>query len=178
MLYTININMIVFILIVVFMRAKMEIFTVSLFGHRKIDDLLKLERQLAPIVKKLIQTKPYVSFLIGRNGEFDEYSASVIKRVQKEVGKDNSDITLILPYKMRAIEYYEKYYDSIIIPDSVYGAHPKSAITLKNRWMIERSNLSLFYVKCERGGAYTAMRYAKKLNKEVVNLCKAERYEE
>ena len=154
----------------------MDIFTVSLFGHREIDDLFELERKLLPIVGGLIQTKPYVSFLIGRNGEFDEYSASVIKRVQKEIGRDKSDVTLVLPYKVAALEYYEKYYDSIIIPDSVYGAHPKSAITLKNRWMIEHSNLVIFCVKRNSGGAYAAMKYAQKLKKEILNLYDGEPY--
>jgi hypothetical protein len=70
------------------------------------DDLRRLNEQLAPIIKKLIQTKPYVSFLIGRNGEFDEYAASVIKRAQKELGKENNDITLVLPYTVADIAYY------------------------------------------------------------------------
>lgn len=113
--------------------AYMNIFTVSLFGHREIDDLRQLNDQLFPIIKELIQTKAYVAFLIGRNGEFDEYAASVIKHVQKEVGKENNHITLVLPYTVADLEYYEKYYDSIIIPESLYGAHPKIAITLKNR---------------------------------------------
>jgi len=99
--------------------------------YRKIDDPRRLRNQLAPIVKELIQTKSYVAFLIGRNGEFDEYVASVIKHHQKEVGKENSDITLVLPYTVADLSYYEKYYDSVIIPESVCGAHPKSAITLK-----------------------------------------------
>ena len=149
----------------------MNDFYVSLFGHREIDDLRKLEDKLTPIIKELIRTKTYVVFLIGRNGEFDEYAASVIKRAQKEVGKENNDITLVLPYKVANIEYYEKYYDNVIVPESLYGAHPKAAITLKNRWMIEKSNLVIAYVEREKGGAYTAMRYAKKLNKMVVDLC-------
>lgn len=148
----------------------MNVFTVSLFGHRKIDDLWRLNEQLVPIIKKLIQTKLYVCFLIGRNGEFDEYAASVIKHVQKEVELENSDLTLVLPYTSANLEYYEKYYDNIIIPESVYNAHPKSAITLKNRWMIERSNLVIIYAEHDKGGAYTAMKYAKKLNKDIVNL--------
>ena len=148
----------------------MNAFTVSLFGHRKIDDLWRLEDKLAPIIKKLMQTKPYVSFLIGRNGEFDEYAAAVIKRAQKEVGKDNNDVILVLPYAVEALEYYEKYYDNIIIPDRIYGVHPKTAITLKNRWMIEQSTLVITYVEHEKGGAYAARRYAEKLNKKVINL--------
>ena len=56
-----------------------------------------------------MQTKPYVSFLIGRNGEFDEDAASVIKHAQKELGKENNDITLVLPYAVARLAYYEKY---------------------------------------------------------------------
>ena len=148
----------------------MTIFTVSLFGHRKIEDLWQLNKQLAPIIKELIQTKQYVSFLIGRNGEFDEFAASVIKCVQKEVGKENNDITLVLPYTVANLEYYENYYDNVIIPENVYGVHPKSAIPLKNRWMIEQSNLVIVYVEHDQGGAYAAIKYANKLNKEIVNL--------
>lgn len=82
----------------------MDIFTVSLFGHRRIDDLRKLNDRLTPIIKKLIKTKPYVAFLIGRNGEFDEYAASVIKFVQRELGKENNDITLVLPTTLTEIQ--------------------------------------------------------------------------
>ena len=72
----------------------------------------------------------------------------------------------------RKCEYYEKYYDSILIPECLYGAHPKSAITLRNRWMVERSDLVIVYVERNKGGAYAAMTHAKKLNKEIVNLYK------
>lgn len=150
----------------------MNIFTVSLFGHREIDNLRHLNDALSPIIKELIKTEEYVAFLIGRSGEFDEYAASVIKRVQKEVGKENNDMTLVLPYSVADIGYYEKYYDSVIIPESVCGVHPKSAITLKNRWMIEHSDLVLVFVEREKGGAYAAMKYAQKLKKRVINLKK------
>ena len=148
----------------------MDEFTVSLFGHRGIADFRLLERKLASIVKQLLRTKSYVTFLIGRNGEFDEYSASIIKKMQKELGKEKSDITLVLPYAVADLEYYEKYYDSIIIPESVSRSYPKSAITLKNRWMVEHSDLVIVFVQHCKGGAYTAMKYAAKLQKNIVNL--------
>ena len=148
----------------------MDIFTVSLFGHREISNLRRLEELLYPIIKDLIKSKSYVSFLVGRNGEFDEYTASIIKLIQKELGKENNEINLVLPYKVADIEYYEKYYDSIIMPPSIQGAHPKQAITLKNRWMVEMSDLVIVYVERENGGAYAAMKYAEKLNKNVVNI--------
>ena len=70
------------------------------------------------------------------------------------------------------VGYYEKYYDSIVIPDTLYKIHPKSIITFRNRWMIERSDLIITYVNHRSGGAYTAMKYAEKLNKRVINLTK------
>jgi len=126
--------------------------------------------KLTPIVKELIQAKPFIVFLIGRNGEFDEYAASIIKTVKKEYQNTNIDLTLVLPYTVADIEYYEKYYDSIIIPESMYGAHPKSAILLKNRWMVERSDAVIAYAERNNGGAYKAMKYAEKLHKEVIDL--------
>lgn len=149
----------------------MNVFTVSLFGHRQIDDIHKLKFELTSIVRDLIKTKTYVSFLIGRNGEFDIYAASVIKNVQGEIGKENNDMSLVVPYIVADIEYYERYYDSIIFPETVYGAHPKSAITLRNRWMVEHSDLVIVYADHNKGGAYAAIKYAEKLNKGVINLC-------
>ena len=79
----------------------MNVFTVSLFGHRKIDNLQQVDNALFPIIQELMRTREYVSFLVGRSGEFDEYAASVIKRVQKVVDKGNGEMTLVLPYSRR-----------------------------------------------------------------------------
>ena len=58
-----------------------EIYRVAFFGHRRIDNIRKIEEKLVPILNELILTKEYVEFYIGRNGEFDEFAATVIKRV-------------------------------------------------------------------------------------------------
>ena len=148
----------------------MDCFTVALFGHRSVDDLRFLESRLAEIIKELTEKKEYVNFLIGRNGEFDEYGASVIKRTRKELCIENSELTLVLPYKVSKIEFYEKYYDNIIIPESVCGAYPKNAITLKNKFMIDIADLVIVYVERDFGGAYSAMKYARKIGKTVINI--------
>ena len=158
-------------LIVLRKDKKMDVYTVSLFGHREIGDIIRLEKKLFPMIKELLRSHAYISFLIGRNGEFDECAAAVIRRVRKEMGAENSELLLILPYKMAKMEEYEAYYDGIIIPDCLHEAHPKSAITGRNRWMVEQANLVLAYVEHQKGGAYTAVRYAQKKNKAVINLC-------
>ncbi len=61
-----------------------------------------------------------------------------------------------------------------LLDETVHGAHPKSAITLKNRWMIEQSDLVIVYVERDKGGAYAAMKYAENLDKKRINLYKGE----
>lgn len=147
-----------------------EIFRVALFGHRYLDSLRIIEDRLTPIIKDLIWKKQFVEFYIGRNGEFDEFAASVIKRVRKDVDLSNTALILVLPYNSVKIEDYEKYYDEITIPDVLWKMHPKGAIKAKNRWMVEQADLVIGYVEREEGGAYTALKYAKQLEKEIINI--------
>ena len=67
----------------------MDIYTVSFFGHREIENALDVERKLEAKITKLIQTKQYIEFLVGREGEFDILAASVVKRVKKQMDYGN-----------------------------------------------------------------------------------------
>ena len=97
----------------------MDIYTVSLFGHREIDQPSMVAEKLEKIIRNLISGKGYVNFLIGRDGEFDIIAASVIRRIIKELDYGNASLTLVLPY-MKA-EYrdnaqeYLTYYDEVEI---------------------------------------------------------------
>lgn len=156
----------------------MNAYKVTLFGHRDLYAHRKVEQWLCPILCDLIQTKPFVEIYIGRNGEFDLFAASVVKRVQKILGNENSVMTLVLPYHKTDIEYYENYYDNILIPQCVGRMHPKGAITKRNRWMVEEADLFVCYVERECGGAYNAMKYAKKLGKPIINIASLEENED
>ena len=70
----------------------MEIFTVSFFGHRKINNPLIVEKKLDEYISDLICSKEYVEFLVGRDGEFDKMAAAAVRRAKKsgnmrEIGK-------------------------------------------------------------------------------------------
>ena len=56
----------------------LEIFTVVFFGHRYIDNPLKVEELLEEHILKLINEKEYVDFVVGRNGDFDQYVSSTV----------------------------------------------------------------------------------------------------
>lgn len=152
----------------------MNIYTVSFFGHRKIERPSEIEERLDKLLYKLVTQKEYVEFLIGREGEFDLLAASAIKRAVKKYGCGNTSFILVLPY-MKA-EYrdnkheYLEYYDDIEICSKSAEAHPKSAIQVRNRSMADRSDLVVCCIQQNSGGAYKTVRYAKNQNCTIINL--------
>ena len=76
----------------------MDIYTVSFFGHREIENVLEVERKLEVKILELIKTKQNVEFLVGREGEFDILAASVVKRVKKQMDYGNCSLIWVLPY--------------------------------------------------------------------------------
>ncbi len=155
----------------------MEIYTVSLFGHRQIDDLCSIERKLEKIVSELLFEKEYVEFLVGRDGEFDLLAASVIRRCRRAVGEENSALIWMLPYLTAEyrdhMEEYLNYYDDVEVSPKAAGVHPKAAMQIRNREMVDRSDLVIFFVERETGGAYQTLRYAVKENVGFINLADA-----
>lgn len=47
-------------------RARMELYTVSFFGHRRIQDFQAAEARAEKLVRTLLAEKEYVDFLVGR----------------------------------------------------------------------------------------------------------------
>ena len=152
----------------------MNIYTVSFFGHRKIENPSEIEKRLDRLLHDIITQKEYVEFLIGREGEFDLLAASVIRRAVKNYGCGNTSLILVLPY-MKA-EYhnnkrgYLEYYDEIEVCTESSDTHYKSAIQVRNRNMVDRSYLVICCIQRNSGGAYKTVQYAKNQNCRIVNL--------
>ena len=155
----------------------LDIYTVSFFGHREINAVREIENKLEILIHKLITEHEYVEFLIGRNGEFDQLVSSVIHRVRKRLDYKNCSLTLVLPYMTAEFRDNESsfydYYDEIEISQSASSGHFKSAMHTRNKEMVDRSDLIVFYVERQSGGAYTTMKYAAKNEKEIINVSNA-----
>lgn len=148
-------------------------YTVSLFGHRTIENYLTIESKLYELLRIVMQkNNRELEFLVGRNGDFDLMAASVIRKLKKETGNDNIYLTLVLPYETAELrnntEAFESYYDSIEISEATQNF--KYAIVARNRDMVDRADLVVVYVKHESGGAYQSLKYAEKNEKRIINL--------
>ena len=152
----------------------LDIFTVSFFGHREISHFQEIEQKLETLIYDLLKHHEYVDFLVGRNGEFDQMVSSTILRVRKRMGLSNCSLILVLPYETAEFrdneESFRAYYDEIEVCQSSCQAHYKSAIQIRNREMVDRSDLVVFCVERKSGGAYQTMRYAEKQNSDCLNI--------
>ena len=87
---------------------------------------------------------------------------------------DNSALVLVLPYPMA--EYlnnencFHDYYTDVEISYAASIAHPKSAIQIRNREMVDRADLIICYIEHGKGGAWQTVDYAMKQGKVVINL--------
>ena len=151
----------------------MDTFTVSFFGHRYMDNLFPTEKALEELISFLLQSKEYVEFLVGRNGDFDQLASSVIRKCKREILDTNSAHVWVMPYPTADFrnneEAYREYYDEIEIYDAG-NCHYKAAFQARNRNMVDRSHLAVFCVERNEGGAYQVMRYAIRQGKPYINL--------
>jgi hypothetical protein len=156
----------------------MNVYTVGFFGHRYVECGMDIEKRLDTLLHEIITQREYVEFLVGRDGEFDLLASACIKRAIRSYDYGNTHFTLVLPY-MKA-EYrdneqeYLNYYDEIEVCVESSNAYPKSAIQIRNRSIVDRSDLVVCCIQHKKGGAYTTIRYAEKQGKKIINLAEKE----
>lgn len=149
-------------------------FTVSFFGHRIISNAIETEKRLEEIIRRILKENEYTEFFVGREGEFDIIVSSVIRRVVKSCDYGNSSLVLVMPYMKAEYRNNEQnffdYYDEIEVCQQSEKVHFKSAITIRNKVMIDRSDLVISCIEHEYGGAYIAVKYAQKQNIDIINI--------
>lgn len=152
----------------------MRTITVSFFGHRHIKAPLQTEQNLEKIISHLLQENDFIEFLVGRNGEFDQIVSSTIRKCKRQIRNDNSVLIWVMPYS--TAEYcnnkrsFLSYYDEIEICEQAAAAHYKAAFQIRNRAMVDRSDLVILYIDHSYGGAYQTFQYVKKIGKKHMNI--------
>ncbi|MBR1532141.1 MAG: DUF1273 family protein [Eubacterium sp.] len=141
------------------------------FGHREVHEDIKHSLEFA--INEAIE-KGCTEFLCGDMGKFDRmfYGAVKIAKTKHRELK----IICVMPYLTKKLQQYkdvyESEYDEIVIPEQSAAAHYKSAITKRNQWMIDNSDIVIIYAAHDYGGAYAAKQYAVKQAKEIIEIKK------
>ena len=146
---------------------------VSFFGHKTIRCCYDISTQIENAILENIHYQEKVFFYCGGYGDFDMMCASVCRKISKIY--QNCEIVYITPYMTEAHQQKIKHfidiktYDSVVFPP-LEKVPPKYAIIRRNEWMVEQADLIIACVEHTFGGAYTAIEYARKKKKRVINL--------
>lgn len=134
----------------------------TFFGHR--DAPYSLADELRKTIIELLETGNVDVFYIGNSGNFDK----LVSRVLSELSSEYSFICrIVLAYLP---EYETTYNFDTIYPEGLENVPKRFAISYRNKWMIEHSDMVVAYVKRNYGGAYKYKELAKKKGKKVIEV--------
>lgn len=141
--------------------------TCTFFGHR--DTPKSIEPILQRVLIDLIENKKVDLFYIGNNGSFDlliKRNLQILKNTYPHI-----KYFIVLAYFPHA-KYEENFedYSKVFFPEILEQVPPKFAIDRRNKWMIDRSDYVIVYVKYPTGCAKKFKDLAERKNKIVLNL--------
>ena len=131
--------------------------TCFFIGHREANE--RVLPALEQAVEQLIVESGVTDFVVGHYGAFDGMAAKVIKAAKKR--HPEVTLTLLLPYHPfdRPIPV-PKGYDSTFYPPGMENVPKKYAIVRANRYMVERSDFLIAYVRHPASNARELLEYA------------------
>lgn len=138
--------------------------TVTFCGHSQKSYEKDIEQKLYRIIEEMIE-KGANEFLLGGYGNFDNLAAKVVKKLKAKYPHINS--ILVVPYLDR--KYNLEMYDSSVYPP-LEDVPLRFAISKRNEWMIQNSQVVVAYVRYSWGGASKTLMYAQKRKKQIINI--------
>ena len=136
---------------------------VTFCGHAQISQSEKIEKWLYDVTQKLIE-QGATTFYLGGYGAFDSLAASVLREQKKQYPQ--IELVLVLAYLNTGRN--TSGYDSTVYPP-LETTPRRFAISHRNRWMVEASDVVVAYVLHDWGGAATTLRCAKQKKKQIIS---------
>ncbi len=136
----------------------------TFFGHK--DTPKEIEPTLRSTLIDLIENKNVTTFYVGNNGNFD-----LMVRHQLEELSELYPITynVVLAYHPTEKNKYDNLTNTIY-PEGIESVPKRIAISWRNKWMIQQSDIVVTYITHNFGGAAQFKEMAEKQNKNVVEL--------
>lgn len=138
---------------------------VTLCGHAQISQVEEVEKWLYAVSESLIE-QGAVTFYLGGYGAFDGLAASVLREQKKRYPQ--IELVLVLAYLNDRRD--TSGYDRTVYPP-LEAVPRRFAISHRNRWVVEVSDVVVAYVPHDWGGAATTLRCAKQKAKQIISYC-------
>lgn len=136
------------------------------FGHKDVPSALK--EHLLPVLNELIK-EGVDSFLVGNQGGFDSTVLRALRLLKEKY--PHISYNVVLAYMPGDKENWSAY-DTMetIYPEGLESVHPRFAISWRNKWMIQESDVVVTYITHSWGGAAQFANLAKRKKKRVINI--------
>ena len=138
--------------------------TVTFFGHK--DTPKEIEPTLRTTLVDLIENHGATEFYVGNNGNFDTMVRRQLENLSQTYPITYNVVLAYLPTKKS--EYDD--YTNTIYPEGIETAPKRFAISWRNKWMIEQSDVVVTYVTHTYGGAAQFKAMAQRQGKMVIEL--------
>lgn len=122
--------------------------------------------QLTAEIVKCIESGT-THFLSGGQGDYDILCAQIVFKLKREYPQIKN--ILVIPYLTFNV-FNKQIFDEIIFPEGFEKYHYKSAIPMRNKFMIKNSSIAICYINHGWGNAVKTYEYAKKNGLEIINL--------
>ena len=138
--------------------------TATFFGHK--DAPKEIEPTLRSTLIDLIENHNVNEFYVGNNGNFD----TMVRRQLEDLSQTYPiTYSVVLAYLPTEKNKYDNLTNTIY-PEDLETVPKRFAISWRNKWMIQQSDIVVTYVTHTYGGAWQFKGMAKRLNKHVINL--------
>ncbi len=132
----------------------------TFFGHR--DAPAEVKPKIRETILSLVQ-RGVTHFYVGNQGAFDRMVLGELETIAKEYPIQYDVVLAYFPTQdMTTVQ--------TILPDGIEQVHPRFAISWRNDWMIEKSEIVVAYVYRNYGGATRYTEKARRKGKEIINL--------
>ena len=138
--------------------------TVTFFGHK--DTPKEIEPTLRTTLVDLIKNHGATEFYVGNNGNFDTMVRRQLENLSQTYPITYNIVLAYLPTKKS--EYDD--YTNTILPEGIETAPKRFAISYRNKWMIQQSDVVVTYVTHSFGGAAQFKEMAEKQGKTLIEL--------
>ena len=138
--------------------------TVTFCGHAEIYYDITVEKKLYDIIENMIN-EGADKFLLGGYGKFDILAAKTVNALKEKYPHIKS--VLVIPYINR--KYNLEMYDHTLFPP-LENVPLRFAISKRNEWMVQNSDVLIACVKYSWGGAAKTLAYAKRKKKNIVEI--------
>jgi uncharacterized phage-like protein YoqJ len=146
---------------------------ITFCGHKDISNRQFILSKMIEMLEPYFKGQLPLTFYCGGYGDFDSVASEAIDILKKKYTEIKAEKIFVTPYITPAyqgkISDMKKFYDDVVYPP-LENVPLKFAISRRNEWMVENSDIVIAYVKYSWGGAAKTLEFAERKHKQIINI--------